>query len=126
MSWRSYRPRDNTRSSTVRAAAACLALAAWTWSAGDALAVTFYKWTDAQGKVHYADAPPKEYASAAERVDIDPGAHTVAAPKAKPVEPVLPAVAQPAAPDILTQRRATRARLEKNLEQARERLELAQ
>lgn len=126
MSWRSCRQRDSAGSSTLRAAAACLALAAWTWSAGDALAVTFYKWTDAQGKVHYADAPPKEYASTAERVEIDPGAHSVAAPKAKPVEPVQPAATPPAAPDILTQRRATRARLEKNLAQARERLELAQ
>lgn len=93
-----------------------------------ALAVTFYKWTGADGTVHYGDAPPKGFTGNVERVDVHPGAHTLP-PSADPKRPVLPEPgAGPAAaggPDLLTQRRETRARLEANLEAARERLDLA-
>ena len=88
-------------------------------------AVTFYKWTDSDGKVHYGDTPPKAYAATAKRVEVDTTA--VPAPPSRPLpdrvtrEPAR----QPPAVDLLTQRRLTRERLEKSLEDARERLDLA-
>jgi hypothetical protein len=92
--------------------------------ASPAQAVTFYKWTDSQGQVHYGDAPPKEYASVAQRVDVDT-TRNVATPPRPPVQPAVVPEPPTATPDLLTQRRLTRDRLEKNLEQARERLDLA-
>jgi len=125
MIWRSCRRNAEAHRWTRRAA--CVLVAALAWSGADALAVTFYKWIDESGEVHYGDAPPKQYAATAKRIEVDPGAHRVA-PVLKPpaAEEPVAAAAPPAAPDILTQRRQTRARLEKNLEQARERLDLAQ
>jgi hypothetical protein len=95
-------------------------------AAAPAAAVSFYKWTDDRGEVHYGDTPPKAFAATAKRIDVDTAPHAAARPRPPIVEPVL--VPQPAvaAPDPLTQRRLTRARLEKNLEDARARLDLAQ
>jgi len=110
----------------VRAGFAGLAMLA---AAHAAFAATFYKWTDKDGTVHYGDAPPKGFTGTVSRIDVDPEAHTVA-PPVKPVEKAVPlepgaATPAPAEPDLLTQRRQTRARLEANLEQARARLDLA-
>src|SRR5579859_2236701 len=124
MSLRGCRGSAEKRRWTSRAA--CVLVAAFAWCAADALAVTFYKWTDERGETHYGDAPPKQYAATAKRIDVDPGVQRMAPAKLPPIrEPVTATAAPPAAPDILTQRRETRARLEKNLEQARERLDLA-
>jgi hypothetical protein len=97
--------------------------------ANAAFAATFYKWTDKDGTVHYGDAPPKGFTGTVSRIDVDPEAHSVA-PAVKPVEKAVPlepgaAPQAPAEPDLLTQRRQTRARLEANLERARARLDLA-
>lgn len=95
-----------------------------------ALGATFYKWIDRDGTVHYGDAPPKGYTGVVTPIEVDPAAHTVA-PAAKPIEkppvPVEPGVVAqpPAQPDLLTQRRQTRARLEADLARAQERLDLA-
>ena len=93
--------------------------------AAPAGAVTFYKWTDDRGQVHYGDAPPKAFAATARRIDVD----TTSQPTVRPRPPVAQPAAVPeepaATPDLLTQRRLTRARLEKNLEDARARLDLA-
>lgn len=111
----------------LKQAAACVAVALVGLGATHALAVTFYKWTDSGGLVHYGDAPPKGFDGKVTRVEIDPGAHTVApAPLIKPApQTAIEPEPTPAAPDLLTQRRETRARLEQNLAQARERLDLA-
>ena len=92
-----------------------------------ALAATFYKWTDQDGTVHYGDAPPKGFTGTVERVEVHPGAHTMPPPPAPTPapNPEPGAAPAPAQPDILTQRRETRARLTANLEAARERLALA-
>jgi len=89
-------------------------------------AATFYKWTDPDGTVHYGDAPPKGFSGTVERVEVDPGEHTIAAPPGaqQPANRELGPPA-PAQPDILTQRRETWARLEANLKAARDRLDLA-
>lgn len=107
------------RKRVVDLAAAMLALAC---ACGAAHAAELYRWTDANGRVVYGDKPPKN-APGVTRVDVDTSTTTIPARPA----PAAPAAAQqvPAAPDILTQRRATRARLEANVAQARERLDLA-
>lgn len=97
--------------------------------AASAGATTFYKWTDADGNVHYSDRPPKGHVGEVTTVEVDPGAYTVTPPIAEKPAPerAAPAPAEPApgSVDLLTQRRETRARLEANLEAARERLDLA-
>jgi len=102
-----------------------LAIAALIAVAGGASAATFYKWTDAQGQVHYGDQPPKGFPGEVTRVDVDPGEHVATPPKAPSAEERA-TMGLPAGPDLLEQRRATRARLEANLAKARERLDLAQ
>lgn len=94
-----------------------------------AAAATVYKWTDADGKVYYGDKPPKGFKGEVTRVEIDPAA-TATAPRPPPPQPAPPVTVEPVAaptpaPDLLTQRRALRAKLEANLAAARERLDLA-
>ncbi len=60
-----------------------------TWS-GMACAVV-YKWVDAQGKVHYGDAPPDGVR--AEVVDL-PGSHATTTVPAPPPAPAAPAAAR--------------------------------
>lgn len=118
--------RSNSRAMLRRAAL----LAGGLLFAAAAGATTFYKWTDADGNVHYSDKPPKGHVGEVTTLEVDPGAQTVAPPVAdKPVpDRSLPtAIAPPpGGVDILTQRRATRAKLEANLDAARERLDVAQ
>jgi len=108
-----------------RAAALAVAFAALV--PGAVLAASFYKWVDKDGTVHYGDAPPKGFTGEVTRVEVDPQAHTMppvptpASPGAAPASREL----TPAAPDLLEQRRETRARLEANLAGARQRLDVA-
>lgn len=93
-------------------------------AAAPAGAQVLYKWVDANGRVVYSDRlPPKGFIGKVERIEPD-------AP-ATPVEAAPPVVPRPAAetakapPDMATQRRATRVRLQANLDAARERVEAA-
>jgi hypothetical protein len=101
-----------------------LAIAILAVAGGEALAATFYKWTDAQGLVHYGDQPPKGFKGEVTRIDVDPGELVAPAPKARSSEERT-TLGVPAAPDMLEQRRATRARLDENLANARARLDVA-
>lgn len=110
------------RKTVVEAAAAVLALAC---ACGVVHAADLYRWTDADGRVVYGDKPPKN-ARNVSRIDVDTSTTTVPArPAPAPAAPAAAAAPAPQAADILTQRRATRARLEANVAQARERLDLA-
>ena len=111
----------------VRVTWACAALAAFALAATSASALTFYKWTDEQGQVHYSDSPPKGVHGTVARIDVDPSAHTVPVEPAPPATPPEARAAEtsPHEPDLLQERRATRARLEENLAKARERLDHA-
>lgn len=71
-------------SSVVIVLAACLA------HAPSSEASDVYKWTDANGVVHYADAPPE--GQKYERVNVSSGATTTSAPEE-------PAAAAPATPE---------------------------
>lgn len=92
---------------------------------GAAHAADLYRWTDANGRVVYGDKPPKNALNVT-RVDVDTSTTTIPArPVPAPAAPAASAAPAPQVPDILTQRRATRARLEAAVAQARERLDLA-
>jgi pyruvate/2-oxoglutarate dehydrogenase complex dihydrolipoamide acyltransferase (E2) component len=108
----------------VRVVLAVLVLAAFA-----AQAQPLYKWTDAEGKVHYGDRIPKGFKGPVERVDTEAPAGAV--PPSAPVAPTAPAAAPapkpPAAkPESMMEtagrRRATRERLQAAVDAARERL----
>jgi hypothetical protein len=73
----------------------------WLWLCGWALATwcstaaaqTYYKWTDDQGVVHFADMPPPK-GSHVEQKDLGPP------PEAKPAEPEVSAEAGAATPGV--------------------------
>lgn len=124
MSWSKRNKAASGRRATHVARLAGVAFVALLATAFAATAETFYKWTDAQGNIHYSDKAPKGVE--ATRIEVDAAAAT-APPRVAPAREVAPLEAPAAAPapDLLQQRRATRARLEANLAQARERLDLA-
>jgi hypothetical protein len=87
-----------------------------------------YRWHDANGGVHYGDRPPKD-ALGLSRVDIDAAVATMPSTPREavpaPANAASPAPRGAQAPDLLSQRRATRDKLEANLALAREKLDLA-
>ncbi len=93
------------------------ALAAW-----PAAAETLYKLTERDGSVTYANAIPHGFSGEVKRLDIDTRAN-VASGADRPADRLSANGAMASAPpDLLTQRRASRAALEANLERARDRL----
>ncbi len=122
MRCRPWRKATSARSATALRVLSVLLALAGPWIVPPAMAETFYRWTGKDGVVHYGDAPPKD-ARDATRIEVDPATTTIPAPVIR--EGVAPGEGEPAVPDILEQRRSTRARLEANLAQARERLALA-
>lgn len=100
-------------------------------ASGIAMSQALYRWTDAQGKTHYGDRPPKE---AIGLTRVDTGPETITLPAA-PVAPSAPAVKAaptagegappPAVADRATQRRETRERLRAALNRALDDLEAA-
>ena len=118
---------DTCRRDAWRGIGARLALVAIATCASGAFAATFYKWTDAQGQVHYGDTPPKGFTGEVTRVEVDPGEHVATPPGgySKEQRATLGVPAAPAGPDILEQRRATRAALEARLDAARAKLDAA-
>lgn len=98
-----------------------------------ASADVLYTWTDASGRVQYSDQPPKNFAGPVRQIEID-AKPAEAAPAAKPPD-ALPAKAPgakgephaeaPPKGDVATTRRATRERLQRELDVARERLAAA-
>jgi hypothetical protein len=113
-----------------RASLAAL-LAAAALASADAPAQTFYKWTDATGKIQYSDVPPKNFKGDVTRLEVEPSPPTrvperpVAAPATdgKPAEGKAAEGKPPE--DMATKRRSTRERLEAQLERAREKVEIA-
>jgi hypothetical protein len=117
----------------VRFLLAALAFAAL---GAEAQAVLF-KWTDAQGRVHYGDRLPKGHTGPFERVDTEgtqqppgrpqPPAEAPAVPAAPPAPVTRPAAPKPdAMMDIAARRRATRERLQADVDAAKERLAQAE
>jgi hypothetical protein len=105
------------------AAVICLALAPALHAQG------LFKWIDESGRVHYGDRLPKGFTGKHERVEGEPPALPSAAPPAAvPAAPLPPRPeARKADPmmDIAARRRATRERLQADVDAASERLEKA-
>ena len=107
-----------------------LALAAALCVCAVAHATQLYKWTDADGRVVYGDKPPK---GALNVVPIEVDTTPATVPPLAPPRPAAPATGAapartevaPPPPDLLTQRRATRERLERAVDEARAKLDLA-
>lgn len=114
--------RASHRGALLAAAALLLAPAA---DAG-----VLYTWIDASGRTQYSDRPPKDFTGAVRRIEIEaPPTPVAPAPKAAPSgEPAAkesaPVKAVPAS-DVAGTRRATRERLQHDLDVARERLAAA-
>jgi hypothetical protein len=89
-----------------------------------AMAQALYRWTDADGKTHYGDRPPKN-AIGLTKIDTGPETNTLTAPLAPAPKAAADVPPKIAAPDRNTQRRETRERLEADLKRARENLDLA-
>ncbi|HUQ27020.1 MAG TPA: DUF4124 domain-containing protein [Usitatibacter sp.] len=86
-----------------------------------------YRWTDAEGRVQYADKPPAGFKGEVTRVDVDLDANTrpAAAPRAPLVAPeVLRDVIAPAT-DINKKRRDTREKLEAAVRAAEQKVKAA-
>jgi hypothetical protein len=92
------------------AATLCVSIALGLAAAPGAHAQTLYKLIDKNGKITYAEKPPKDFDGKVIRLDIDPNANTATLPKPS---------AQPA-PGA-----AARAESEDRVKAARERLEAA-
>lgn len=90
-----------------------------------AAAQSFYRWTDAEGKVQYSDKPPKGFKGEVTRIEHEekPALPSKAAPVAAPA--AAPVKAPAAGEDIAAKRRATRLRLGAQLASARANVEAA-
>ena len=103
--------------------ALALALFASFFAAG-AVAQTLYKWTDKDGKVHYADKPPTNFKGEVTRIEADVVPAPVA-PLPKPQARPAAGEENPKASGIGEKRRADRERLAARVTAARAQLEKA-
>jgi hypothetical protein len=97
-------------------------------ASGVAPAEALYKWVDSTGKVFYSDRPPpKGFQGKVERIERDTPATPAQLAPGAPASPVFepPKAAEVPAPDMNTQRRANRERLQANLDAAREKVAAA-
>jgi hypothetical protein len=107
-------------------AAACIA-AAIAVHAAEPQTRTLYRWTDAEGRVQYADKPPAGFKGEVTRVEVDLDANVRPLAPAKPqrIAPdVLRDVTPPSA-DIAKARREKRAKLEAALRAAQDKVAAA-
>lgn len=101
------------------------AIAAAALACSPAVAQVLYKWTGADGKVNYSDAPPKNFKGEVQRIEppepasASPAPAAAPAPRAAAPAPAREVAAEPRPPGIAAQRRATRAQLELQLARAR-------
>jgi hypothetical protein len=89
-----------------------------------AMAQALYRWSDADGKTHYGDRPPKGALNVT-RIEIDPPGNTVTMPAAPKAPAESAKSEEKAPPDLATRRRALREKLEGVLVKAREKLAAA-
>lgn len=88
---------------------------------------TLYRWTDAQGRVQYADKPPAGFKGEVTKVEVDLDANVRPSAPAK-TQRIAPDVLRdvtPAPPDIAKARREKRAKLEAALRQAEDKVAAA-
>ena len=103
----------------ARALLAAAALAAAI--AAHAETKTFYRWTDAQGRIQYSDKPPTGFKGEVTTFEVDfdaTKARTPAAPRAPAIPADVMRDVAPPAPDMNKSRRDSRAKLEESLRKA--------
>jgi len=95
--------------------------------AAPASATTLYTWIDAQGRTQYSDRPPKDFKGEVRSIETDapPPPQFMPEPRAAIPAAVPAAKADTAPGGIGGQRRATRERLEAELNAARQKVEEA-
>ncbi|HET7402772.1 MAG TPA: DUF4124 domain-containing protein [Usitatibacter sp.] len=95
--------------------------------AAPAGATTLYTWIDAQGRTQYSDRPPKDFKGEVRRIESEapPPPQSPPEPRATHPAPAPAAKAGAATGDVAAQRRATRERLEAELDDARQKVEEA-
>jgi exonuclease VII small subunit len=95
--------------------------------AASANATTLYTWIDSQGRTQYSDRPPKDFKGEVRRIETDAPPPPESTPEPHPPVPAaVPAPKADAAPrGVAQQRRATREKLEKELDAARAKVEEA-
>ena len=106
----------------LRAACVAAALAVLTVHAQTR---TLYRWTDAQGRVQYADKPPAGFTGEVTKVEVDLDANVrpLQAPKAQRIAPDVLRDVTP--PDAAKARREKRAKLETALRAAQDKVAAA-
>ncbi len=109
---------------SVRAGAILTCIACFFVSAAEAQVL--YKWMDADGKIHYSDAPPKNPPGPVTRIEPDEKPDNTWKPPVPKASVAAPADTEAAKPrDQATQRRAKREQLEARVTAAREKLAAA-
>ena len=95
--------------------------------AAPAGATTLYTWVDEQGRTQYSDRPPKDFKGDVRRIETDaaPPPQSMPEPRATHPAPVPAAKAGAAADSVAGQRRATREKLEAEVNAARQKVEEA-
>ena len=114
------RPSERRALSRARAVAALAALALL---ATGATAQVLYKWTDKDGKIQYADQPPKNPPGAVTKIEVDPTTNVTQIPAPPKGEGTAAEEKTPA--DIASKRRALREALEAKVVRARAKLDRA-
>ena len=110
------------RGARLRVPRALLAAAALaTGLAAHADTKTFYRWTDAQGRIQYSDKPPTGFKGEVTTFEVDfdaTKARTPAAPRAPAIPADVMRDVAPPPPDMNQARRDSRAKLEETLRKA--------
>jgi hypothetical protein len=89
---------------------------------------TFYRWTDAQGRMQYSDKPPTGFKGEVTTFEVDydaTKARVAPAPRAPLVPPDVMRDVSPPPPDMAKSRRDQRAKLEESLRKAQEKVAAA-
>lgn len=108
--------------SAIAIACIAAALAASAASAAEPQTRTLYRWTDADGRVQYADKPPAGFKGEVTRVEVDLDANTrpAQAPKPQRIAPEVLRDVTPPPVDAAKARREKRAKLEAALRTAQD------
>jgi hypothetical protein len=88
---------------------------------------TFYRWTDAQGRIQYSDKPPTGFKGEVTTFEVDYDATKARVPSARPpiVPPDVMRDVAPPPPDMARSKREQRARLEESLRKAQDKVAAA-
>jgi hypothetical protein len=110
-----------------RARAWLLAIALAACAMAQAETKTFYRWTDAQGRIQYSDKPPTGFKGEITTFEVDYDATKARVPstRAPLIPPDVMRDVAPPPPDVAKGKREQRAKLEESLRKAQEKVAAA-